>query len=97
MDVANGDLHLDPGSLCIDVGNYAAPYLPSHDFEGDIRILDGDGDGTAIVDMGVDEVVHSGPSVVEVEIDIKPDSYPNSISLGFAGRVARSDTDHRRL
>jgi hypothetical protein len=29
--------------------------LPEYDFEGDPRILDGDGDGNAMVDMGVDE------------------------------------------
>jgi hypothetical protein len=32
--------------------------LPAFDFEGDGRILDGDGDGAAIVDMGVDEVAN---------------------------------------
>jgi hypothetical protein len=31
------------------------PNLPDKDIDGDPRILDGDGDGTAIVDMGVDE------------------------------------------
>jgi hypothetical protein len=55
LDPGNGDLHLGPGSPCIDVGSNAAPNLPPYDFEGDDRIRDGDGDGTPTVDMGVDE------------------------------------------
>jgi len=50
-----GDYHLRPGSPCIDAGNSSVPGLPLTDFEGDPRIMDGDRDGTAIVDMGVDE------------------------------------------
>jgi hypothetical protein len=57
VDAANGDFHLGAGSPCIDVGNNAAPNLPDHDFEGDARIVDCDGDGTPTVDMGVDEVL----------------------------------------
>ena len=56
MDPGNGDFHLGPGSPCIDAGTNAAPILPPYDFEGDTRIIDGDGDGTPTVDMGVDEV-----------------------------------------
>jgi hypothetical protein len=29
--------------------------LPGYDFEGDARIIDGDGDGAPVVDMGADE------------------------------------------
>jgi predicted outer membrane repeat protein len=57
VDAAGGDLHLGACSPCIDAGDNAAPNLPAYDFEGDDRILDGDGSGTAIVDMGVDEVI----------------------------------------
>jgi len=59
VDPGNGDFHLHPCSRCIDAG-YNAPDLPDYDFEGDDRILDGDGNGTAIVDMGVDEVAVAG-------------------------------------
>jgi Right handed beta helix region len=55
VDPGSGDYHLSPGSPCIDAGTNAAPNLPDFDFEGDPRVMDGDGDGTAIVDMGGDE------------------------------------------
>jgi hypothetical protein len=55
MDATNGDYHLSPDSPCIEVGSNDVPNLPVYDFEGDERILDGDGDGVATVDMGVDE------------------------------------------
>jgi predicted outer membrane repeat protein len=51
----NGDFHLQYGSPCIDVGSNTEPDLPGYDFEGDARIIDGDGDGAPVVDMGADE------------------------------------------
>ncbi len=79
VDPANGDYHLQPGSPCIDAGDNTTPDLPDYDFEGDDRIMDGDGNGEAIVDMGVDEFI---PILVEVEIDITPSSPSNVIELG---------------
>ena len=64
-----GDYHLGAGSPCIDVGTNAAPDLPARDFEGDPRILDGDGDGTAVVDMGADEAWGPPPPVIYVDQD----------------------------
>jgi hypothetical protein len=54
---AEWDLHLQSSSPCIDTGSNVAPGLPATDFEGDPRKIDGDGDGTAIADMGADEYV----------------------------------------
>ena len=59
-DPDNGDFRLGACSPCIDRGDNLASDLPEFDFEGDDRILDGDGDGVAIVDMGVDEVAITG-------------------------------------
>ena len=57
--------HLRALSPCIDTGTNDAPELPATDFEGDPRIIDGDNDGTVIVDMGADEylVGHPVPDV----------------------------------
>ena len=52
----SGKLRLLPGSPCIDAGNNGAfPYLPLKDYFGNDRIIDGDANGTATVDMGAHE------------------------------------------
>ena len=53
------DFHLLIGSPCIDTGDNNAPSLPAKDFDGNSRILDGDGNGTATVDMGADEYLNT--------------------------------------
>ena len=45
------------GSPTIDAGDNAAPLVPSVDFENQARPQDGDSDGTATVDIGMDEFV----------------------------------------
>ena len=52
-----GDYHLRLDSPCIDVGdpNYDDANYPT-DIDGFARVVDGDGDGFAVVDMGADEV-----------------------------------------
>jgi Big-like domain-containing protein len=50
-----GDYHLQQGSPSIDAGYNQAPNLPDTDIDGNPRILDGNGDGTATIDMGIDE------------------------------------------
>ncbi len=57
IDAVNGDYHLEPASDCIDTGDPGfVPAVGETDFDGEHRVWDGDGDGTARVDMGVDEV-----------------------------------------
>lgn len=52
------DAHLQPGSNAIDAGSNAVllsyPAL-FNDIDGDLRPIDGDNDGTRVVDIGVDE------------------------------------------
>ena len=54
-----GDYHVLVFSPAVDAGDASVPGLPANDFDGDLRILDGNGDGGAAVDMGYDE--YNGP------------------------------------
>lgn len=55
VDSNSGDYHLQAGSPCIDAGLNTASGLPEMDFDGKSRIVDGDGDAIAIIDMGAYE------------------------------------------
>jgi hypothetical protein len=61
VDPVNGNYHLQPLSPAIDVGDNTAPDLPDTDIDGEPRILDGDDDGIAVVDMGADEFTTNAP------------------------------------
>jgi PKD repeat protein len=53
-----GDYHLGGTSPAIDAGdNASVPAILTQDIDGDPRVLDGNGDGTARVDIGYDEIV----------------------------------------
>jgi parallel beta-helix repeat protein len=59
IDPSQGDYRLAPGSPSIDAGTN--DNAPEDDFDGRARPLDGDGDGTAVVDMGAFEVMGAAP------------------------------------
>jgi hypothetical protein len=90
-DAAAGDFHLSNAwfsathSPCVDAGCPAADpdfvLLPTHDFEGDIRVRDGNEDHIAVVDIGIDEAPLRRP-LAEATID-----GPGSI-IGPAGSLA---------
>jgi len=52
---ADDNLRLSSGSPCIDSGDNSAAGLLDHDRDGLPRIIDGDCNGVAVVDMGVYE------------------------------------------
>ncbi|UCG69068.1 MAG: hypothetical protein JSV09_14990 [Thermoplasmata archaeon] len=72
--------YLQPTSPCIDSGDNSASLLPAEDIEGNPRILDGNNDGNAIVDMGAFEYFG-----LPVFIDIKPGSCPNPLNTKSKG------------
>ncbi len=65
------DFHLQVTSPVIDAGSNTAPSLPTQDIAGNDRILDGNGDCVATVDMGAYEFAR--PSVLTLS--------PNSLSF----------------
>ncbi|MFH2093159.1 MAG: choice-of-anchor Q domain-containing protein [Pseudomonadota bacterium] len=54
-DINHGNLHLLPGSPCIDKGNNTAQKIPEKDMDQEPRIMSGGSDIGKIVDMGADE------------------------------------------
>jgi len=58
-----GEFRLSHASPMIDAGNPAALASPSDDFDGDPRVVDGDGDGTARRDLGAFEYQRRAPVV----------------------------------
>lgn len=64
MDYAGSDYHLSEISPCIDTGDetLVSFTLPEFDLDGNERIVDGDENGTAIIDMGVYEFFITGPT-----------------------------------
>ena len=74
------DLRLEPGSPAIDGGNnaYLTGFPVDEDIDGNARVVDGNGDGTATVDAGAYEyqgVVTCGPA------DITGDGYLNNADI----------------
>ncbi len=56
VDAAGGDLRLSSSaSPCVDSGAISTPGLPATDLAGNPRVVDGDRNGTSIVDMGAYE------------------------------------------
>jgi len=64
VDAAGGNFRLDAGSPCIDRGlnivdvdpaKAGLQKLPETDLDGKARLVDGDGNGTAVVDIGAFE------------------------------------------
>jgi hypothetical protein len=59
-----GDYHLQGTSPAVDAGDNAAPQMPTLDLDGASRIVDGNFDGEASVDLGVYEFADAPPTAV---------------------------------
>jgi len=66
VNQAAGNYLLRATSPCVDAGETTAPQLLTADIQGDDRIVDGDGDLIADVDIGADELVYR--SLLRAEI-----------------------------
>ena len=63
VEPATGDYRVRMTSPVIDAGNDAVPQIPPVDLSGGSRIVDGNGDGVAHVDMGALEYRNHAPVV----------------------------------
>jgi hypothetical protein len=71
LNAAQGDFHLRTGSPAIDNGTNTSVGLPEKDFEGNPRVLDGNGDGVAVVDLGAYEfMVVTKSTLVDTSIQL---------------------------
>ena len=64
-DITNGDFHLIEGSLAIDAGFDTLGYYYPFDLDYNQRVWDGDGNGSAIIDIGPYE--YNSPSLGGIE------------------------------
>ncbi|MGA2947099.1 MAG: choice-of-anchor Q domain-containing protein [Candidatus Sulfotelmatobacter sp.] len=69
MFVGKTNFHLKAGSAVIDAGDNSAPDLPPLDLGGKPNIVDGNGGGIAIIDMGAYEYQ---PPVAEAVTPARP-------------------------
>ncbi len=82
-----GDYHLGSWSYLIDAGTSTPAKVPDHDLEGNLRPLDGNGDGTVQVDMGAYEAgfVPGGPTITSVSPNQGRNHLPNEIFIEGTG------------
>ena len=65
VNPAEGNYRLKPYSVCIDSGtNNTSIQLPSLDIDGNSRTIDGDKNGSSIIDMGVYETILNQEPVI---------------------------------
>jgi len=81
------DYHLLQSSPSVDAGDNGAAASTTTDLDGDSRVLDGDGNGLPVVDMGADELPGPGEPTAIV-VDVKPGSFPNAVNPRSRGLLS---------
>ncbi|MCP4710472.1 MAG: hypothetical protein GY869_17760, partial [Planctomycetes bacterium] len=70
VDMSGNDFHLQADSACVDAGtNTPAGGLPGMDYDGTVRLWDGDLDGIATVDIGAYELINANMGLVYIVDD----------------------------
>jgi predicted outer membrane repeat protein len=94
VDAAADNLRLQAGSPAIDAGNNSAPGLPATDLDGRPRIVDGNKDGAAVVDMGAYELSDTTAPVVTPPTDKTAEATgPSGASVAWEAATATDDVD----
>lgn len=85
------DFHLMADSPCVDAGDGVSPPTLPHDLDGRPRILDGDSDGSAIIDMGayersaVNPLLVISPKSIRLTVDASGAPIQETVLLRNAG------------
>jgi parallel beta-helix repeat protein len=82
-DAGSLQFQLTESSPCIDTGtpDTSGLPIPPQDIDGNRRVQDGNGDGSAIIDMGAYE--YPGAETITAYLDIKPGSCPNPFNIKY--------------
>ena len=93
VDSGASDYHLQDTSPCVDTGsNSLVPSEITEDLDGNSRIIDGDNDQTATVDMGPYELEFVGPITIYVD-GVNGDDNNNGLSWENAVRTIQKGLD----
>jgi hypothetical protein len=93
LDAAAGDYRVSMTSPVVDSGNDAAPALPGLDITGQPRVVDGNADGIARVDIGALEYRNRAPVVdagADLTVPVGADCL-GAITLNASGSDADGD------
>ncbi|MCP4708332.1 MAG: right-handed parallel beta-helix repeat-containing protein [Planctomycetes bacterium] len=96
VDAGSGDYRLMAGSPCIDAGDNGG-VTTIFDLDGRPRVVDGDGDGVAVVDMGAYEFTTNHRPVAEAGGDLVVWAEPNGVALVRLDGSGSYDADGHTL
>ncbi len=92
VDPTEGDYHLLPESPCIDAGYDSTGYMPC-DVDNFIRVIDGDDDGIALIDIGAYEYSSHFQGGFEGHIYNTVNNEPIALAKVDIGDYSREYTD----